>query len=218
VVVLLNGSALSVNWAKEHANAILEAWYPGEEGGAAVAQTLAGINNPSGRLPVTFYKSVDDLPAFDDYSMANRTYRYFAGAPLFPFGYGLGYSKFVYGGVKLSADNLPAGTPLDVETEVKNVSQRDGDEVVELYLTYPKLAGTPIRALCGFSRVHVRAGETAHVHFAIKPRDLSFVNEAGERAIAPGSYGLSIGGGQPSTAAPVVETRFTIVGETHLPE
>ena len=218
VVVLMNGSALSVNWAKEHANAILEAWYSGEEGGAAIAQTLSGENNPAGRLPLTFYTGVAHLPPFEDYSMQGRTYRYFEGPPLYPFGYGMSYSKFAYSNVQLSANNLHAGDPLNVDADVKNTSARDGDEIVELYLNYPKLAGAPIRALCGFRRVHVRAGETAHVHVALNPRDLSHVNEAGDRIIAPGSYKLSVGGGQPGTGAPVVETNLTITGEAHLPE
>ena len=218
VVVLTNGSALSVNWAKEHANAILEAWYSGEEGGAAIAQTLAGVNNPSGRLPVTFYTGVDQLPPFEDYSMANRTYRYFNGTPLYPFGYGLSYSKFAYSKVKLSAKNVKAGDPLNVDADVKNTSQHDGDEVVELYLTFPKLAGAPIRALRGFTRVHIRAGESTHVRLTLNPRDLSYVNESGDRIIAPGTYSVSIGGGQPGTAAPVVESGFTITGQTQLPE
>jgi len=218
VVVLLNGSALSVNWAKEHANAILEAWYPGEEGGAAIAQTLAGVNNPSGRLSVTFYTGVDQLPAFEDYSMANRTYRYFTGTPLYPFGYGLSYSKFAYSKVKLSAKSVKAGAALNVDADVKNTGTRDGDEVVEVYLTFPKLPGAPIRALRGFTRVHIAAGKTAHVRLTLNPRDLSYVNEAGDRVIAPGSYSLSIGGGQPGTAAPVVESAFSITGQTKLPE
>ncbi len=218
VVVLLNGSALSVNWAKEHANAILEAWYPGEEGGAAVAQTLAGVNNPSGRLPVTFYTGVDQLPPFEDYSMANRTYRYFTGTPLYPFGYGLGYSKFAYSKVKLSAKNLQAGKPLNVDADVKNTSQRDGDEVVEVYLTFPKLPGAPIRALRGFTRVHIAAGKTAHVRLSLNPRDLSYVTENGDRLIAPGAYSVAIGGGQPGTGAPIVESAFSITGQKQLPE
>ena len=218
VVVLMNGSALSVNWAQEHANAILESWYSGEEGGAAIAETLAGVNNPAGRLPVTFYKSVADLPAFEDYSMSHRTYRYFTGAPLYPFGYGLNYSKFEYSNLKLSSNSLRAGDLLNVEADVRNVSSRDGDEVVELYLTYPSLAGAPIRALCGFNRVHIQAGETAHVRLTVSPRGLSYVNEAGDRLIGPGSYTLSIGGGQPLTGAPVIEAPFTIIGQTQLPE
>jgi len=218
VVVLLNGSGLSVNWAKEHANAILEAWYPGEEGGAAVAETLIGANNPGGRLPVTFYKSVNDLPPFEDYSMANRTYRYFGGTPLYAFGYGLSYSKFEYRNVKLSSKSLKAGDKLSVSADVKNTSGRDGDEVVEVYVAYPKLAGAPNRALCGFTRVHVPAGGTQHVELTVNPRSLSYVNESGDRLIAPGSYKLSIGGGQPGTDAKVVETVFTIKGQMALPE
>jgi beta-glucosidase len=218
VVVLMNGSALSVNWMKDHASAILEAWYSGEEGGTAIAKTLAGLNNPSGRLPVTFYKSITDLPPFEDYSMANRTYRYFSGAPLYPFGYGLSYSKFSYSNVKLSSHDLKAGSPMKVEANVKNTSPRDGDEVVEVFLTYPKMPGAPNRALCGFTRAHIAAGKTTHVSLTINPRDLSYVTDAGERVIAPGSYILSIGGGQPSTEAPAVEARFKITGDAHLPE
>jgi len=214
----MNGSALSINWVKEHANAILEAWYSGEEGGAAIAQTLAGVNNPSGRLPVTFYTGVDQLPPFEDYSMAKRTYRYFTGTPLFPFGYGLSYSKFAYSNVQLSAKNLKAGDALSVDADVTNASQRDGDEVVELYLTFPKLPGAPLRALRGFTRVHIQAGKTEHIHLTLNPRDLSCVNESGDRLIAPGSYTLSLGGGQPDTGAPVVESAFTITGRKQLPE
>ena len=104
MVVLTNGSALAVNWAKDHANAILDAWYPGEEGGAAVAETLSGNNNPAGRLPVTFYTGVDQLPPFEDYAMKGRTYRYFDGKPLYPFGYGLSYTTFSYSGLKVPTE------------------------------------------------------------------------------------------------------------------
>ena len=218
IVVLMNGSALSVNKANDHANAILEAWYSGEEGGAAIAQTLAGVNNPSGRLPLTFYTGVDELPPFEDYSMANRTYRYFTGKPLYPFGYGLSYSKFEYDNVKLSSNNLQAGDSLQVDADVKNASTRDGDEVAEIYLTFPQLPGVPLRALRGFTRVHIGAGETAHVRLTLNPRDLSHVNPSGDRIIAPGAYTLSIGGGQPGTAAPVKEAQFTITGQAQLPE
>lgn len=218
IVVLMNGSALSVNWEKENANAIVGAWYPGEEGGAAIAQTLAGINNPSGRLPVTFYTGVEQLPAFEDYSMSNRTYRYFTGKPLYWFGYGLSYSKFEYSNLKLSSSHLQAGESLHINVDVKNASQREGDEVVELYLTFPKLGGAPIRALRGFTRVHLGAGEVEHVRMELDARDLSHVNESGDRIIAPGSYTLSIGGGEPGTGAPVVEAVFTITGQAQLPE
>jgi beta-glucosidase len=218
IVVLMNGSAVSVNWANEHANAILEAWYPGEEGGTAIAQTLAGINNPSGRLPVTFYTSVDQLPPFEDYSMASRTYRYFAGKPLYPFGYGLSYSRFEYSDLKLSSNPLQAGAAINVDADVKNASLRDGDEVVELYLNFPKLPGAPIRALRSFTRIHLGAGETQHVRLTLDPHDLSHVNEAGDRIIAPGAYTVSLGGGQPGTGAPAAEAAFIIIGEAQLPD
>ena len=218
VVVLMNGSALGVNWSNDHANAILEAWYSGEEGGTAIAQTLAGASNPGGRLPVTFYKGVEQLPEFEDYAMKNRTYRYFAGQPLYPFGYGLSYSKFEYSDLKLSSAELDAGTPLAVDVDVKNSSSRAGDEVVELYITFPKLPGAPLRALRGFSRVHLEAGELRHVRLALLPRDLSYVNEAGDRMVGAGDYVITAGGGQPGTGASAADARLTIRGEVKLPE
>jgi beta-glucosidase len=218
VVVLMNGSALAVNWANDHANAILEAWYSGEEGGTAIAQTLAGANNPGGRLPVTFYKGVEQLPEFEDYAMKNRTYRYFTGEPLYPFGYGLTYSKFEYSNMKLSRPDLEAGNPVTVEVDVKNSSRRAGDEVVELYITFPKLPGAPLRALRGFTRVHLDAGQTRHVKLALQPRDLSYVNQAGDRMISAGDYMISAGGGQPGTPAAQAEARLSIRGEQKLPE
>jgi beta-glucosidase len=218
VVVLMNGSALAVNWAAQNANAILDAWYSGEEGGTAIAQSLAGDYNPAGRLPVTFYKSVDQLPPFDDYSMKNRTYRYFTGQPLYPFGYGLSYSKFEYSNIKLSAPDLNAGNTLTVEADVKNTSQRAGDEVVQLYLTPEKLPGTPLRALRGYARIHLQPGATQRVRFSLTPRDLSFVNPDGDRLVAAGTYSVSVGGGQPGTGVPSAEARLTIRGEQKLPE
>ena len=218
VVVLMNGSALAVNWANDHANAILEAWYSGEEGGTAIAQTLAGANNPAGRLPVTFYKGVEQLPPFEDYAMKGRTYRYFTGEPLYPFGYGLSYSRIEYSGLKLSSPELDAGNPLTVDVDVKNASPIAGDEVVELYVNFPKLAGAPVRALRGFTRVHLEAGETRHVTLALQPRDLSYVNETGGRMVGAGDYVISAGGGQPGTVAAQTEARLSIRGEQKLPE
>jgi len=218
VVVLMNGSALSVNWANEHAEAILDAWYSGEEGGTAVAQTLAGVNNPAGRLPVTFYKGVDQLPEFEDYSMKNRTYRYFEGQPLYAFGYGLSYSKFEYSNLKLSSAKLKAGDSLSVDADVRNTSQIDGDEVVELYLGFPRSSFAPLRALRGFTRIHVGAGDTQHVHFILDLRDLSEVDKKGDRIIASGDYRITVGGGQPGTAAPQAEAGFKIKGKQVLPE
>ncbi len=218
VVVLMNGSALAVNWAGENANAILEAWYAGEEGGAAVAQTLAGVNNPAGRLPVTFYKGVEQLPPFEDYAMKNRTYRYFEGQPLYPFGYGLSYSKFEYSNLRLSSSTLNAGDPLSVDVDVKNASGPDGDEVVELYLGFPKSPYAPIHALRAASRVHLASGETQHVHFTLEARDLSAVDGNGDRFVAAGSYRVSVGGGQPGSGAPQAAADFAISGEQRLPE
>ena len=218
VVVLMNGSALSVNWANEHADAILDAWYSGEEGGTAVAQTLAGANNPAGRLPVTFYKGVDQLPAFEDYSMKNRTYRYFEGQPLYPFGYGLSYSKFEYSNLTLSSATLKAGDSLSVDTDVRNTSQRDGDEVVELYLSFPQSPAAPRHALRGFMRIHVGAGATQHVHFILDARDLSEVDDKGDRIVASGAFRITLGGGLPGTAAPHAEAGFEIKGKRTLPD
>ena len=218
VLVLMNGSALSVNWAHENANAILDAWYSGEEGGTAMAQTLAGANNPAGRLPVTFYKGVEQLPPFDDYSMKNRTYRYFEGQPLYPFGHGLSYSKFEYSNLKLSGTTLNAGDPLQVEVDVKNAAERDGEEVVQLYLNFPKSPYAPIHALRGISRIHLAGGQTQHVTFKMDARDLSGVNSNGDRVVTAGSYRISVGGGQPGTDAPQAEAEFAINGEQRLPE
>jgi beta-glucosidase len=217
VVVVMSGSAIALNWAEQHADAILQAWYPGEEGGTAIAETLAGVNNPAGRLPITFYKSVAQLPEFTDYSMANRTYRYFTGEPLYRFGYGLSYSTFAYSGLRLSRQTIAAGEPLDVAVDVKNTSSRDGDEVVQAYLVFPKLAGAPRHALRWFSRVRLRAGETRRVHFTLPDRDQSHVNEAGVHLVSAGEYRISVGGGQPLRGGANVDAAFTIIGQRELP-
>ena len=140
-VVLMNGSALAVNWINEHANAVLEAWYPGEEGGAAVAETLSGKNNPAGRLPVTFYKDVSQLPNFEDYGMANRTYRYFKGKPLYPFGYGLSYTTFKYSDLSVPTQAVAAGQPVAADVTVTNTGKVAGDEAVQVYLKFPACQG-----------------------------------------------------------------------------
>ena len=216
VAVLRNGSALSVNWAAQHANAILDAWYSGEEGGTAVAQTSAGANNPAGRLPVTFYRGIDQLPPFEDHAMKNRTYRYLS-EPLFPLGFGLSYSMLTYHHLKLSNPELDAGNSRQLDAEVSNAGQRDGEEVVELYLTFPNLPGSPLRALRGFKRIHAAAGATQHVAFNLQPRDLSLVNERGGRVVTSGWYQVRVGGGQPGTA-PGVEATLLVRGGQTLPE
>jgi beta-glucosidase len=219
VVVLLNGSALAVNWAQQNARSILEAWYPGQAGGQAIAETLSGKNNPAGRLPVTFYTGIDQLPPFEDYAMANRTYRYFKGKPLFAFGDGLSYTTFTYGQVKLSSQKLQAGDPLTVEAEVKNASSLAGDEVTELYLRPPHTAIAPKVVLAGFERVHLEPGESKQVTFRLEPRTLSQVDEKGERAVVPGKYQICVGGSQPNgdAAQGVVTKDFSIIGTQPLP-
>ena len=218
VVVLMNGSALAVNWEKAHANAILDAWYSGEEGGAAIAATLSGRNDPAGRLPVTFYTGVEQLPKFEDYSMAGRTYRYFTGQPLWPFGYGLSYTTFGYGKLTLPATPITAGAPLNASVRVTNTGKVAGDEVVQLYLRFPDVAGAPLRALRGFRRIRLGPGQSQVVSFRLQRRDLSMVTEAGDRIVPQGTYTVSVGGGQPGTGAPSVSETFRVTGQIQLPE
>ena len=217
VVVLMNGSALSVNWAKEHAAAILEAWYPGEEGGTAIAQTLTGQNNPAGRLPLTFYASVNDLPPFTEYAMKNRTYRYYTGTPLYPFGYGLSYTSFAYSNLKLSAKSARAGEPVTVEATVTNTGRSRGDEVAELYLT-PSGPDAPVRELRGFKRISLAPGASSTVHFILDSRDLSTVAQDGSRAVIPGSYKIYLGGSQPGGPSKGLEDTLAITGTVTLPK
>jgi beta-glucosidase len=218
VVVLMNGSALGVNWIDKHANAVLEAWYPGEEGGAAIASTLSGKNNPAGRLPVTFYKDVSQLPNFEGYSMDNRTYRYFTGKPLYPFGYGLSYTNFSYSALTLPATSVNGGDPVLATVTVTNAGKVAGDEVAQLYLKFPSVAGAPRVALRGFQRVHLEPGQSVQLHFELKNRDLSMVTEAGQPIIAGGDYSISIGGGQPDTGSAGVTGRFRVEGQIALPD
>jgi beta-glucosidase len=210
VVLLMNGSALSVNWANENADAIVDAWYAGEEGGTAIAETLAGVNNPSGRLPVTFYTGVSQLPAFEDYSMNERTYRYFHGKPLYSFGYGLSYSTFAYSNLAVRPNAIAPGDGVSVEADVRNTSGVAGDEVVQVYVNFPNVAGAPLRALREFTRVHLEPGASQHVKFDLKGDALSMVNDAGERSVLPGDYKISVGGGQLGTSAPSAEAALSI--------
>ncbi|MGC1548407.1 MAG: glycoside hydrolase family 3 C-terminal domain-containing protein [Rhodanobacter sp.] len=216
VVVLMSGSAVALNWAQAHADAILMAWYPGEEGGRAIAQTLAGDYNPGGRLPVTFYRSTNDLPPFVSYAMKDRTYRYFTGAPLYPFGYGLSYTHFSYAAAKLSTTTLQAGTPLTISAEIRNDGNRAGDEVVQVYLDSPDSPQAPRHALVGFQRVHLDAGESRKVSFELSPRQLGTVDADGHRAVEAGYYRGFVGGGQPGEANGVA-TEFTITGHETFP-
>ncbi|MHB8812741.1 MAG: glycoside hydrolase family 3 C-terminal domain-containing protein [Steroidobacteraceae bacterium] len=218
VVVLMNGSALAATWEEQHANAILESWYSGEEGGAAIAATLNGRNDPAGRLPVTFYQDVNQLPNFEDYSMKGRTYRYFTGKPLWPFGYGLSYTTFKYADLTLPKAAIDAGAPLNASVKVTNTGKVAGDEVVQLYLKFPDVPGAPLRALRGFQRIHLAPGASQVVRFHLKRRDLSMVTDAGDRIVAQGTYTVSVGGGQPGTGAPSVSGTYRVSGQIQLPE
>ena len=197
VVVLMNGSQVNLAWAKQHANAIIEAWYPGQSGGLAVARVLSGETSPAGRLPLTFYRSVDDLPPFGDYDMRGRTYRYFDGTPVYPFGHGLSYTRFDYAPLQLAPARGGAGEGLRVRTRLRNVGERAGDEVAQLYLDFPDVEGMPRIALRGFRRVPLAPGEEREVEFALDPRDLSAVDAEGERLVLPGRYRVWVGSGQP---------------------
>jgi beta-glucosidase len=203
IVVLMNGSALALQDAGHKASAILEAWYPGESGGTAIAETLFGENNPSGRLPLTFYAETSQLPPFDDYSMKERTYRYFTGKPLYPFGFGLSYTSFRYSNGSLSSADLQAGAPLEASVLIENTGDRDGDETAEAYLVPKARPGAPICWLAGFERVHLLRGETRTLHFTINHRQLSLVDANGGRSIQPGQYELYVGGSQPSSESGV---------------
>ncbi|WP_294304913.1 glycoside hydrolase family 3 C-terminal domain-containing protein [uncultured Sphingomonas sp.] len=207
IVVLMNGSPVNLAWAKANADAIIEAWYPGQAGGLAVGHVLSGQTSPAGRLPLTFYRSVEDLPPFGDYAMKGRTYRYFTGSPVYPFGYGLSYTSFAY--APLSVTPGANGT-MTVTTEVRNTGRREGDEVAQLYLNFPKVEGAPRVALRGFRRVHLAPGERRSLTFTLSPRDLSAVDADGQRLVMKGDYRVSVGSGQPETGVPVRSAPFRI--------
>lgn len=221
VLVLINGSALSVNWAAQNIPAILTAGYPGQQGGNAVADVLFGDYNPAGRLPVTYYQSVEQLPSFENYDMEGRTYRYFKGQPLFPFGYGLSYSSFSYSNLEVPA-KVGMNEPVKISVEVTNTGDRDGDEVVQLYLTDEKASTPrPIRQLEGFERIHLKKGETKMVSFTVEPRQLSLINKKDQRVVEPGWFSVSVGGKQPgfsgqadAATTETVSGRFQLKGKT----
>ncbi len=218
VVVAMNGSPLNLSWAKDNASAILEAWYPGQSGGLAIANVLTGKTNPAGRLPLTFYKSVDDLPPFGDYRMEGRTYRYFTGQPVYPFGHGLSYTRFDYAPLKVEPIKGDAGQGLRVTTTVRNVGARAGDEVAQLYLNFPNTPGAPRVALRGFQRVSLKPGEAKSVTFSLSPRDLSSVDADGVRQVVTGAYKVSVGSGQPGTGVASRSADFAVAQPVALPK
>lgn len=196
VVVLTTGSALGVDWARAHAQALLVAWYPGQRGGNAVADVLFGDVNPAGRLPITFYKADQRMPAFDDYAMQGRTYRYFDGEALYPFGHGLSYTTFQYSDLRLDRASLKADGTLQASVRVSNTGQRAGDEVVQLYVrAQAGGAGQAVKDLRGVQRINLAPDEERELHFTLHPRsDLRRYDEASERyVVQPGRYEVQVG-------------------------
>lgn len=215
VFVMMTGSAIAIPWEDENMPAIINAWYAGQSAGSAIADVLFGDYNPAGRLPVTFYKSDSDLPSFMSYDMTGRTYRYFKGEALYPFGYGLSYTHFVYSGLKTST-TLAKNKKLTAEVMVRNTGARDGEEVVQLYISYPDSKDkAPIKSLKGFKRIFLKAGRSQVVSFTLSPEELSLINEKTGALYQPkGKVVLSIGGGQPGvknkTTSNVISKDITI--------
>ena len=213
VAVLTTGSALAVDWAKEHLPGVLVAWYPGQRGGNAVADVLFGDYNPAGRLPVTFYKAGEELPAFDDYTMDGRTYRYFDGEPLYPFGHGLSYTDFAYSDLRLDRVRTDADGQVTATLMLRNTGKRAGDEVVQLYVRGPGAGdGAALKDLRGFQRVHLQPGEAREVAFVLEPgRHLRrYDADAGAYVVDPGEYEVQVGA---SSADIRARTRFTVAGD-----
>lgn len=220
VLLIMTGSAVDLSWAQENLPAILLQFYPGQEGGTALAQVLFGESNPAGRLPVTFYRSVEDLPPFEDYTMEGRTYRYFRGNPVYPFGFGLSYTRFEYRSIRPAKTAYSTGEKVEVAVDLANIGEIAGDEVVQVYLTHvsPSVK-TPIRQLAAFERIHLNPGETRTVTFSLDPRWLALVDEEGRRFIEAGEIQLDAGGCQPDSlsqrlggSAPV-SCRIQLVGD-----
>jgi beta-glucosidase len=210
VVVYLTGGAICDPWVKDNADAIVQAWYPGQAAGTAIASVLTGQYNPAGRLPYTIYDKLDDLPAYDDYSMEHRTYRYFRGPVMFEFGYGLSYTTFKYSAVSLAKSQVQAGNDVGAVVSVANVGPRDGDEVVELYVARPGVRTRPI--LAGFTRVHLKAGEQRVLRLLLPARAQSQVAQNGDHVITPGRYTVYVGGSQPQ-GSEVKQAQFVVRGE-----
>jgi beta-glucosidase len=220
ILVLLSGSALAVTWADKHIPAIIQAWYPGAEGGKAVAGLIFGDYSPSGRLPVTFYRTTEELPDFSDYSMKNRTYRYMQNEALYPFGYGLSYTKFKYGKIHVSSTIVNAGGNIQCTVTVKNIGNWESYEVVQLYLR--DVEGStelPIWQLKGIQVLNLKPGEEKEASFLLTPGHMSMINNDGKRILEPGRFEVFIGGSQPDkrslelTGTPVAKAEFEVLGE-----
>ncbi|MGA1530953.1 MAG: glycoside hydrolase family 3 C-terminal domain-containing protein, partial [Kiritimatiellia bacterium] len=214
VLVLTGGSPIELNWAKENIPAIMMVWYPGEAGGHAFADVLFGDCNPAGRLPLTFIKSLEDIPAFTDYNMKGRTYRFMEKEPLYRFGYGLSYTRFSYGKLDVSREAATGGDEprITVSAEVVNTGERDGDEVAQLYVKDVE-ASVPVPRcqLRGFQRVHLKAGESRKVSFTLSGHDLVCFDDDGNPFFEAGAFELHVGGGQPGDPdMPGVSTHIKI--------
>jgi beta-glucosidase len=209
VLLLMAGSPMNLSWAEDHVGAIVDVWYPGETGGTAIAEVLFGDVSPSGRLPLTFPRHIEDIPEFTNYSMKGRTYRYLEKEPLYPFGYGLSYTTFEYSELEVSKEELRAGEELTVSVSVRNVGERAGDEVVQLYVQDLEASvAVPHCSLRGFRRFRLEAGASRRVSFRLTSKDLSLIDERGRRLLEPGRFRLSVGGSQPD-ARSVALTRRT---------
>ena len=222
VLVLLNGSAVAFNWENEHIPAILETWYPGQAGGTAIADVLFGDYNPAGRLPLTFYKSIDQIPAFDDYNMTGKTYRYFKGEPLYEFGFGLSYTTFEYA-ITQAPTEIKAGDHIQLAVNVKNTGKQDGDEIVQLYISLPDSKyPVPIRSLQGFKRIHLKSGEMKEVRFTITPDKMAAFDDNSVAQVRAGRVIVSVGGKQPDKksieAKKVVQKTIQVTGNTFFVE
>ncbi|MBN2167127.1 MAG: glycoside hydrolase family 3 C-terminal domain-containing protein [Marinilabiliaceae bacterium] len=221
VILVINaGSAMAINWAKENIDAILNVGYPGEEGGNALADILWGDYNPAGRLPITYYKSLNELPDFENYDMEGRTYRYYKGEPLYPFGYGLSYTTFSYSNI-IIPKTIKAGEDIKISVTITNTGGKAGDEVAQLYITDTKASTPrPIIQLEGFERIHLKAGESRRVEFTLTPRQLSIINNNSKRVIEPGNFAVYIGGEQPNykgannaSTTNVIKGTFRVTGK-----
>lgn len=219
ILVLLSGSALSVTWADENLPSIIQAWYPGAEGGKALASMIFGEYSPSGRLPVTFYRTTEELPDFKDYSMKGRTYRYMENKALYPFGYGLSYTRFEYSSLKILKDKVHAGEKIECSVIVKNIGEYEADEIVQLYLKDIESLETPKWQLAGIKRVHLRSGEETEAQFEITPRQMGIIDIDGRCILEPGFFEIYISGGQPDersfelTGSEVQKATFEVIGD-----
>ncbi len=216
IVVLLNGSALAINWEEKNIPAILETWYPGQAAGQAIADVLFGDYNPGGKLPVTFYKSTNDLPSFKEYKISGQTYRYFKGEPLYPFGFGLSYTSFAYDDLKIE-ESHQVGDSIKLSVNVKNTGAMGGDEVIQVYLSNLNApVKVPIRSLAEFRRINLKPNESRRVSFTLPSSAFSIIDNKGERKVLPGQFEIAVGGGQPGiktgkTELPVLKAKINLL-------